>query len=199
MGEAIEMCPDCKRPLATKAQWENNHNDGNGCQCAECSTSCWGGYDCRQAEKALKLTATTPVLDGSIDYAIAQIEKRFAPEIETLRAEVKRLTIAADGDGERISDLVIANDHLSAANARLIEALRIQDPRNATARYDMIADAFWKETGLWPPGRSAAPAMGIPESQREEAEKKWRPFVDRWHEDFFDAALSPTPAREDGE
>lgn len=134
-----------------------------------------------------------------MDGVVQHIERRFASEIIELREQVKRLTIAADGDGERISDLVIANDHLSATNARLIEALRIQDPRNATARYDMIADAFWKETGLWPPGRSAAPAMGIPESQREEAEKNWRPFVNRWHEDFFDRVLSPTPTREGGE
>lgn len=107
-----------------------------------------------------------------------------------------RATDERDALRGKLADEVTAHARtcvkLHGAEARvtkLEEALRVQDPRNASARYDMIADAFYLSTGLWPPGRSAPPAMGIPEAQREEAQTRWRPFVDAWHEAFFDAAL----------
>lgn len=87
---------------------------------------------------------------------------------------------------------------------RLREALRFQDPRNATERYERIADDFYRETHLWPPGRSRAAAMGPAYSSDEEeknVQRDWRVFVDRWHERFFERALSlatvPMP-EEDG-
>lgn len=43
------VCKDCLRPIATKAQWNNNHNDGNGCECEECVSVCWGdAFYCRK-------------------------------------------------------------------------------------------------------------------------------------------------------
>lgn len=43
-----EVCKDCLRPPATKAQWANDHGDGNGCECSECVSVCWGDYSyCR--------------------------------------------------------------------------------------------------------------------------------------------------------
>lgn len=78
-------------------------------------------------------------------------------------------------------------------SARLEEALRFCDPRNATERYDRIADDFHRETGLWPPGRSRPAAMG-PDPDAERANRTWRTYVDAWHEHWFDAALASAPA-----
>lgn len=85
-------------------------------------------------------------------------------------------------------------DLVLAAQARvkeLEEALRIQDPRNASERYDLIADDFYRKTGWWAPGRSIPAAVGLVYSEEEEAirAKEWRAFCNKWHEDFFDAAL----------
>lgn len=44
MSERAEICPDCLRPKATKEQWANDHGDGNGCECPECVSVCWGDY-----------------------------------------------------------------------------------------------------------------------------------------------------------
>lgn len=78
---------------------------------------------------------------------------------------------------------------IEAERDRLRDALRFQDPRNAAERYDRIADDFERETGLWPPGRSRAAAMG-PDPRQEEAFAAWRKFCDAWHERWFDRALS---------
>jgi hypothetical protein len=137
--------------------------------------------------------------------------RRLRTERDDARDEVTRLTRTVDRKDEQMAELQdhaqkvererdelrVADARLDAAIAQrdrriadLEAALRFQDPRNASARYDRIADDFHRETGLWPPGRDAPAAMGLPESLREEAQAKWRPFVDAWHERWFDAALS---------
>ena len=74
---------------------------------------------------------------------------------------------------------------------RLRAALAFQDPRNATARYDRIADEFYAETGMWPPGRSRAPEMGSDPHPPDEVHRAWRDFCNKWHERWFDQALAP--------
>jgi hypothetical protein len=77
--------------------------------------------------------------------------------------------------------------------------LDLHDPRHASARYDMIAEGFYKETGLFAPGKSIPPAMGLVYTPEEEIVRgqKWRDYCDRWHETRFDdaraaiAALAP--------
>jgi hypothetical protein len=86
---------------------------------------------------------------------------------------------------------------LAARVEELTEALRFQDPRNATARYDEIADAFEKATGLRAPGRSYPLEMG-PDTHPEDAWRAWRGFVNGWHEAWFDAALSSAPTEPKG-
>ena len=80
---------------------------------------------------------------------------------------------------------------------RLEGALRFQDPRNASERYDRIADDFFRETGRWPPGRSMPAAMGGDPFDPMETQQMWRKFCNEWHEKFFDDALStPSPTGE---
>lgn len=82
--------------------------------------------------------------------------------------------------------------------AALREALRFQDPRNATERYDRIADDFYRETRMWPPGRSRPAAMGgDPDGESVARYQAWRAFVNAWHERWFDAALT-TSEKGDG-
>lgn len=81
-------------------------------------------------------------------------------------------------------------DAALAREAMLREALRFQDPRNSTERYDRIADDFYRETGLWPPGRSRAAEMGTDPTDPAFIQKRWREFCNEWHERWFDAALS---------
>lgn len=62
------------------------------------------------------------------------------------------------------------------------EATRLNDPRNASERYDRIAEDFHRATGLFAPGKSVPLAMHYSERDRFMAEEKWRPFVNAWHE-----------------
>lgn len=74
---------------------------------------------------------------------------------------------------------------------QLEAALRFQDPRNATERYDRIADDFVRATGLWPPGRSRPLEMGLQSVHDiDRAHQEWRTFVNKWHERWFDRVLS---------
>ena len=83
---------------------------------------------------------------------------------------------------------------LREENARLREALldliEREDPRNVSAEYDRIAESFFKETGLFAPGKSIPLAMGLVYTADEEAARslKWRGFVNGWHEESFDQA-----------
>jgi hypothetical protein len=82
-------------------------------------------------------------------------------------------------------------DALAARVARLEKALRFQDPRNASERYERIADDFEKETGHPAPGRDMAAARGgLSWQEEKDRNEKWRPFVNAWHERWFDAALA---------
>lgn len=66
-----EVCEDCLRPLATKEQWANEHGDGNGCECAECVSVCWGDkFYCAKvkAERERKRCSqcNMPDVDGAL-------------------------------------------------------------------------------------------------------------------------------------
>lgn len=98
-----------------------------------------------------------------------------------------------DAMAAKIDELARALESERARVKRLEEALRFQDPRNAAERYEVIARDFNRETGFFAPGKSMPAAMG---AYTEEEEKKrqalWRSFVNRWHEEWFDAALKDT-------
>lgn len=80
---------------------------------------------------------------------------------------------------------------LRAELERVRGALRLQDPRNATERYEAIARDFNRETGFFAPGKSMPAAMGgLSEEDENRRQALWRPFVNRWHEQWFDAALA---------
>lgn len=103
-----------------------------------------------------------------------------------------------DGCGH-VAELVA--DRIRDLEARLagaVEALRLQDPRNAAERYDRIADDFKRETGLWAPGRSIPAAVGLSYSDAEDAERhqRWRAFVNAWHERCFDAVILRAEGRD---
>lgn len=83
-------------------------------------------------------------------------------------------------------------DEGAAQCAALREALRIQDPRNATECFERMASDFRKETGLMAPGKDVHPARSYGDEDEDRRRKLWRPFVNAWHERFFDAALAST-------
>lgn len=60
------LCPDCDSPVATKAQWNNNHNDGNGCECDECCAICWGVCSVGVPERIERLRARVAVLEAAL-------------------------------------------------------------------------------------------------------------------------------------
>jgi hypothetical protein len=61
--EEVSICDVCLHPKATQAQWDNDndHGDGNGCQCAECASVCWGdAVWCRKVAADRKRKQVTP-------------------------------------------------------------------------------------------------------------------------------------------
>jgi hypothetical protein len=80
---------------------------------------------------------------------------------------------------------------------RLREALRLLDPRNANELFERIAADFHKKTGLMAPGKSVPPGLGMTTRQEVLRDSKWRPFVNEWHERFFDS-LALAPAEDGG-
>ena len=38
----MKRCPDCLRPVATKAQWSGMDAHPGECECETCSGTCWG-------------------------------------------------------------------------------------------------------------------------------------------------------------
>lgn len=108
------------------------------------------------------------------------------PAIEALTdaiGEAETIAGAVIAVRERVKDLV-------HENARLREALRLQDPRNATERYELIADAFTAKTGHPAPGRSMPAAMAYLPDDDDARQRLWRTFCNEWHESFFDTALA---------
>ena len=97
----------------------------------------------------------------------------------------------------------IQHERRLAARAAVLAELRERalaayvdelDPRKASARYDMIADAFQRETGLWPPGRSMPLAMGAPLRSYDDVHPHWRKFCNAWHERRNDEARAALAA-----
>lgn len=47
----MTACPDCSRPIG----WDNpalqSHNNGEGCECPECVSHCWGGTQCLDVQE----------------------------------------------------------------------------------------------------------------------------------------------------
>jgi hypothetical protein len=80
-----EVCPDCLRPPATPAQWSNEHGDGNGCECAECVSVCWGDYAYCHSVAEERARKAKPDDDLSAQLATANAE------IERLRAALEHL------------------------------------------------------------------------------------------------------------
>jgi hypothetical protein len=96
---------------------------------------------------------------------------------------------------------IVYRDAMAAALREAKKYADELDPRNASERYDAIADAFYRETRLWPPGRSMPMAMGgVSEKDEKRAREEWSPFCNRWHErradeirTVIDAALAVAP------
>lgn len=152
--------------------------------------------------------------DGSIDATVADkdvemlatihtgVYKPVVNEYERWTAEMEaasKKAWAKAGESQAIKDarfIAAAREALPAAlrevetlcaeNARMREALRLADPRNAGELYDLIADNFRRKTGKWAPGKDAPAAFGSVERGTHE---EWRAFVDKWHEDHFDRAI----------
>jgi hypothetical protein len=119
--------------------------------------------------------------------------KPASPDERAKAAEYAR--DVAEGQVIRLEDIL---DHVRAERDALREALRVQDPRNANERYERIAADFEKETGLIAPGKDVHAAMSYSAEDEAKRQQLWRPFVDRWHEQFFDAVLStPSQAADD--
>lgn len=147
---------------------------------------CGEHLDLDVAELRAQLAAVTEERDSALANMFDQMN-----QCEQHRAQAFTMTLRMQGN----RDAAVAKlDASERAGAAMREALRFQDPRNATARYDRIADEFYSSTGLWPPGRSRAAEMGV-DHREEEAHREWRKFVDKWHEDWFDAALAPNAGR----
>lgn len=88
----------------------------------------------------------------------------------------------------------VENKRLRAENQRLREALRLQDPRNASECFERIAADFQRKTGLMAPGKDVHPAMNYGQEDDDKRRALWRSFVNEWHERFFDAALEGSDA-----
>ena len=91
----------------------------------------------------------------------------------------EQLTLRQQAEAER--DAALKRE--SVLREALTTLIAATDPLDSIRRYDEIADAFERETGYWPPGRSRPLAMGGESPMREqEAREAWRAFCNRWHE-----------------
>lgn len=101
-------------------------------------------------------------------------------------AELDELTVRLENFASMRERCMLAE----AALRKLAEFVRLQDPRNSTERYELIADAFTKETGHVAPGRSMPPAMAYLPDDDDRRHVLWRGFCNRWHEAAYDTALA---------
>lgn len=116
-------------------------------------------------------------------------EIREWQERETQRGWIEPYSLSARVAREHIPWAIAHIKALEEKARRAEEALRFQDPRNATERYDRIADDFYRLTGRWPPGRSRPAAMGA-DPDGDATGRAWRDFCNDWHERWFDDALA---------
>lgn len=100
-------CEKCKRPTPTKEQWEYEgplHGNGDGCQCAECCSLCWGDpIDCARAtrreapaidEKAMLIQENIELREenGKLLVRLANLDSDQIKERNALKEKVADLT-----------------------------------------------------------------------------------------------------------
>jgi len=58
---------------------------------------------------------------------------------------------------------------------------------NANDRFEYMADLFFKETGLWAPGKDSCAAFGCrSDEEMEETQKQWRVWTEDFYSKMFD-------------
>jgi hypothetical protein len=108
MSEPLK-CTQCDKPLAQSHHWEpeyeKQHGNGNGCECAECIAICWGG--CVLAGKSIDwrsrcLTAESRLATAE---AVVQAVVRYRDVLRTLRVVVWATDLQREACGEIVAAL----------------------------------------------------------------------------------------------
>lgn len=81
------------------------------------------------------------------------------------------------------------------SEAAALDALELLHPNNSASRYEDLAEAFTRKTGLTPPGHDRPAAMGGQDIDDGQLHRTWRLFVNEWHERFFDDLLKKAGRR----
>lgn len=132
---------------------------------------------------------------GAEDCPECEAPRKRIAELEAENARLKLAPFPWETLKRDYEQVKRERDEARAACAAKNEALRLQDPRNSTERYERIADAFYDKHHRMAPGQSRPMEMGS-DPDPDETQRLWRAFCNEWHEAFFDAALSPTAGSE---
>lgn len=105
--------------------------------------------------------------------------------------------------GERTEVRDLRGDllELRAENARLVarveeleKGLSTFHPRNATERYELAAEEFYRRYGRVAPGKSRPMEMGA-DPEPEETLRLWSGFLSKWWGERVDIILARTPSK----